>query len=304
MADISKYIALVTSEHRNQPRYIQTISITLQALADITDLATNLYSYFDVDSAIGAQLNILGKWVGASRFLETPLENVYFSWDIAGIGWDQGSWKQPFDPTTGLVELQDAHYRTLIKAKIVANQWDGTIQNAYEAWNILFEPEGYHILIQDGTPAKASYLQWEPPTILEGFDYGGWEPGGVSNYKIAGGMSMLIALIAPYEPPLPPLTIFAWDNPQAGYDIGYWDVTPSPIAEPSIDSVTLALFRGGHLGMKPAGVSAEYATQSYRGMPMFAWDVPNDPIFSTAPPVFLAGWDRGAWAIITPGDNT
>lgn len=295
--DIGKYLELITTEHRNQPRYIQTISIALRAIADIADLAENLYSYFDVDSAIGKQLDVVGQWTGASRILKTALPNVYFSLDTPGLGLDQGTWRQTFDPITGLTELTDYHYRILIKAKIIGNQWDGTTDNAYEAWNALFVDEGYNILIQDGTPAKTPFFEADPTTILESLDYGSWYPGGSQDYKITGGMAIIIALIAPYEAPLPSLVYFSLDAENAGLDIGYLDITPQPIAEPSIDAVTLALFKDGYFGLKPAGVSVEYAIQSYRGMPIFALDVDNSDIES-APPTYLAGMDQGAWAVI------
>ena len=43
--------------------------------------------------------------------------------------------------------LPDDAYRTLVKAKIAANHWDGTTDGAYAIWNSLFTQ--YTILIQD-----------------------------------------------------------------------------------------------------------------------------------------------------------
>lgn len=104
---------------------------------------------YDIDIAVGQQLDRIGEWVGISRQLAIPLTNVYFSFDETGLGFDQGTWLGPFDPTTGLVSLPDDVYRILLYAKIAANTWDGTIPTAYTAWNTIFEPLGYQILIQN-----------------------------------------------------------------------------------------------------------------------------------------------------------
>ena len=55
----------------------------------------------------------------------------------------------PFDPISGLVALNDMSYRTLLRATIAANNWDGTIPGAYAIWDILFSGTGIGILIQD-----------------------------------------------------------------------------------------------------------------------------------------------------------
>jgi hypothetical protein len=76
-----------------------------------------------------------------------PLTGVYFSLDTAGLGFDEGTWQSPFDPTTGLIALPDDAYRTLLRAKIANNQWDGTVPGAYRFLSGLFP--GNVLFIQD-----------------------------------------------------------------------------------------------------------------------------------------------------------
>ncbi|MGA7748654.1 MAG: DUF2612 domain-containing protein, partial [Gallionella sp.] len=52
-------------------------------------------------------------------------------------------------PTTNLVSLPDQYYRLLIQAKIVANNWNGTVPGAYGVWDTVFAGTGTGILIQD-----------------------------------------------------------------------------------------------------------------------------------------------------------
>jgi len=146
---LSQYTSLITSEHQSAPNFMAMVSLLAQWAVDRQNMLASIPGLYDIDDAVGSQLDAVGLWVGASRNLSVPLTNVYFSLDIAGLGLDQGVIQGPFDPTTGLVSLPDAQYRILLYATIAANNWDGTIPGAYTAWNTIFEPLGYSILIQD-----------------------------------------------------------------------------------------------------------------------------------------------------------
>lgn len=145
-----KYTALITSEYQESPKFLAMVAAIVQAFVDNQNLVNALPALFDLDYAVGVQLDRVGERIGRSRYLETPLPNVYFSWGVEGLGWGQGVWyKREFSATSGLVRLDDSSYRTLLYAVVAANQWDGTIPGAYTAWNTVFAPLGYRILIQD-----------------------------------------------------------------------------------------------------------------------------------------------------------
>ncbi|WCM21350.1 DUF2612 domain-containing protein [Paraburkholderia bryophila] len=145
----SQYTSLITSEHQSAPNFMAMVSLLAQWAADRQNMLASIPALYDIDSAVASQLDAVGLWVGISRKLSVPLTNVYFSLDVAGLGLDQGVIQGPFDPTTGLVSLPDAQYRILLYATIAANNWDGTVPGAYTAWNTVFQPLGYSILIQD-----------------------------------------------------------------------------------------------------------------------------------------------------------
>ena len=105
---VQTYLDLVTSEHQDQPMYIAFLSIFLQGQVDLMNLYATFPVLFDVDYAVGAQLDAVGARVGESRDVTVPLEGVYFAFDIDGVGWNQGVWQGPFDPDTGIVRLSDA----------------------------------------------------------------------------------------------------------------------------------------------------------------------------------------------------
>jgi len=137
MITIQDYINLVPSQHRDKPNFIATLSALIQPFVDLQNI--DFGTAFDIDFAIGKQLDIIGEWVGVSRRISTPITGVYFAWNDTELdGWNSGVWKGKFDPTSGLQDLPDDSYRTLLKAKIAANKWDGTIENAYAIWKEVF----------------------------------------------------------------------------------------------------------------------------------------------------------------------
>jgi len=150
IGDITPWLKLVTSQHANKPNFMAMLSMVLQPLADIIEVAKSMPGLFDLDDAVGDQLDKVGIWVGVTRDIDVPLSGVYFALDTAGVGLDEGTLKGPFDPTAGLVVLADEQFRTLIRARIAANHWDGTIPGAYRIWDTLFASTGFSILIQDG----------------------------------------------------------------------------------------------------------------------------------------------------------
>lgn len=183
--DVAPYTALVTSEHADKPKFMATIAACLQPLADGIAILNAMPTDFDLDHAVGVQLDIVGQWVGITRNVSTPLTGVYFSFNTAGLGFNEGVLKGPGDPSTGLIALPDDIYVMLLKARIIANQWDGTVPGAYAAWDQLLAPYGYQILIQDNgdmTMTLALANTTINPTFRELFvgSYLDLRPAGVS----------------------------------------------------------------------------------------------------------------------------
>ena len=142
------YPGLVTSQHQ-QPRFTALVAVLTQPLVDAQTLLASLPAAFDVDTAVGVQLDAVGLWVGITRVLRVPLSGVYFSWGVSGVGWAAGVWKGPYDPENGLTSLPDDVFRRLIKARIAANAWNGSIPGAYDVWESAFADTGSIIMIQD-----------------------------------------------------------------------------------------------------------------------------------------------------------
>lgn len=214
---VDTYTKLVTSEHR-KPKFLALIEANNKFSSHLQNVIGSIPLMFDVDSAVGVQLDIVGLWAGVSRIINSPLSGIYFEWDNVDfvIGWDSGLWKGEFDPSTGITELTDTYYRTLIKAKIAANQWDGSIPIAYDVWGNLFVNN--IIIIQDkqnmsmGIIIAGSALDALTRAIITG----GYIPLKPEGVRIA-----FYAVLSVTGP------AFAWDVVEdndglSGWDVGIW----------------------------------------------------------------------------------
>lgn len=185
---LDDYLSRVTSEHNQQPDFIATLSAVLQPLCDLQTVVEHLPFDFDLDLAIGVQLDAVGVRVNRDRFVSLPL-NVYFSVGVAGLGVGQGYLKNANDPLTGLTTLPDEPYRIVLRAVIAANFWDGTIPGAYAAYDTLFANTGLSVLISDyGDDSMSIALVGVSPDAINLALFSNGEldlkPAGVELYRL------------------------------------------------------------------------------------------------------------------------
>lgn len=213
---ISAYTGLITSEHADKPLFVAVISALCQPSADQQSVLAEMPEGYDIDVAVGVQLDAVGEWIGLSRILTIPLTGVYFALDTAGVGLDQGTWLGPFDPTTQLDVLPDDIYRQLLYAKIANNQWDGNVPGAYEFMNKVFPGDTF--FIQDNGD-MSMYIGVVGPTPLNAVTtallengYFDIKPVGV---RVAG-------YVTPSVVGSPVFGLDAAGSVMAGLDIGSW----------------------------------------------------------------------------------
>lgn len=143
------YRKLITSEYRYAQKYNAMLKKLISYGLDMDTAAENLILSFDVDTAVGAQLDILGRIVGVSRTVS-------------------------FQPSVGSPVLSDDVYRLVIKAKIVKNVWKGTIDELYSLWIVLF-PSTKVLQVQDlqdmsfNLVLQGDYTTLERELVLHGY---------------------------------------------------------------------------------------------------------------------------------------
>ena len=215
------YTDLVTSEHADKPKFIASLRAITDPFVDLQAVLQGLPADFDLDSAVGVQLDVVGEWVGIGRQVKTPLTGIYFAWDTPGVGWDEGYWQRPFDPTQGLTSLLDEPYRLLLRATIALNQWDGSLEEAKAAIEPLFPNNA--VYIQDNQDMSMTVAVSGPvldvisAALLQG-GYLALKPAGVRiNYMFTSA---------------PPAPVFGFDIDNdyiGGWDTGAWGQDTPPL---------------------------------------------------------------------------
>ena len=212
---VEEYLNLITSAYRKKPKFEAMVSDYVSVPSRVQDLLASMIPIFDVDVAVGDQLDIIGLWVGISRNVNIPTTGIYFSWDGVDptVGWDYGTWQGNL-PTSTITELPDDAYRTLIKAKIAANRWDGTTTNAYVIWDALF-PD-LNILIQDNQNMSYAMIFFGGiiSSLTVALITGGYIPLKPEGVRISG-----------YYIPVDDGPVFGWDidtDYMQGWDQGSW----------------------------------------------------------------------------------
>ncbi|MBD8154979.1 DUF2612 domain-containing protein [Pantoea agglomerans] len=146
---MSKYTDRITNYHRGKPLFVEHVDLSTRPLSDVSSAMYGLISAFDIDDAVGIQLDVLGEWIGRSRIVSQPIAGVYFSFDTDGLGWDQGVWQGPYDPDSGFTSLSDDTYRIVLKAKIAINNWDGQNDSLPPILEAALEGSGLKMQIVD-----------------------------------------------------------------------------------------------------------------------------------------------------------
>lgn len=154
---MSKYTELITSAHNQKPKFMAMVEAVTGAFSGASTVVSSLPRRFDVDVAIGDQLDIVGLWVGIGRYVNIEISD-YFSIDIAGLGLDEGWLQGKYDPSAGTTRLGDEEYRLAIKTKIGANHWDGTMATLHEILQDIFEPYGVEVYTIDNQDMTIGYV--------------------------------------------------------------------------------------------------------------------------------------------------
>lgn len=252
---MSKYTDLITNYHRGKPLFTQHVDLSTRPLTDVSTSLSTLIAAFDIDTATGNQLDILGEWIGRSRTVSEPISGIYFSFDEDGIGFDQGVWQGPYDPDEGFTQLSDDVYRFVLKVKIAINQWDGKNDTVTTILDNALAGSGLRLVVVDNQDMTISI--WGMPEALK----------------------------------LNDTDILILDNALNGSGFiqlpdGY---TNSVYVGPSLQMVSrelLAVIRMGYMTIKAAGVYAGEIVTPSEGSQFFGFDIENE---------YIAGFDAGAW---------
>lgn len=168
---IEYYVNLLIIQYNNKPNAQATIAALInQLLAD--NVFFDVVNGYDIDTAVGAQLDIIGKYVGVDRFYTGQDLSDYFAFieydtdpvygiegrigfcDYSDIGLKPGKWLTYDGIISTTFSLPDEDFRTLIKLKILQ---DNTNSSNAEIDNGLFTLFGTRIIAQDNYDMTMTY---------------------------------------------------------------------------------------------------------------------------------------------------
>jgi hypothetical protein len=184
---IKYYQDLMLYQYQNQQKATDTIKTLVDsALVDLVPL--DVQNAFDIETAEGVQLDILGKYIGLARQVAVELDRPY--WRLA----DYETYT-PSSPLVGMTDyedrainndsvwyqyqfagesfytLTDGQYRTMLKLKIVLNSSDNTLKSIAQT---MFDFFGLGVRVYDAKDMTLSYaIDAEvAPTVVLASDLG------------------------------------------------------------------------------------------------------------------------------------
>jgi len=120
---IDNYLNLLILQYSDLPKASETIEALTGKYEELYNVILAFESAFDIDTAVGVQLDTLGKIIGLSRIVPDVVPKVYFAFS-GTLNADTFS-KAPMFRTSDAIltdtQLNDSDYRFFLKAKIAKN---------------------------------------------------------------------------------------------------------------------------------------------------------------------------------------
>lgn len=165
---VQYYKDLMLYQYQVQTKATSTIDLLVrEAICDL--VPTSIANAFDIETAEGVQLDILGKYIGLNRQVAVELERPYWrlalseSYSSAVVGLidsvdseiNAGSvWYKTSFAGESFYTMTDFQYRTMLMLKIVLNSSDNTLSSIAET---LFDFFGTDVLVYDAKDMTLSY---------------------------------------------------------------------------------------------------------------------------------------------------
>ena len=171
---LEDYLNLIPAPNRAQPKFIEWVGDNIQFLIEIQDVLNDISPEFNLATAVGDQLDIIGQILGLTRQVN-------------------------FVPSGGFNPIMnDATYRLVLNAKIILNLWKGTKNEIYTFLQA-FLPE-YTFLILDNQDMTMTVIAIGVPDDITGsitlaFDLDTLTFGGLDTGYFTGFSGFLRQLV-------------------------------------------------------------------------------------------------------------
>ena len=117
---------VVLGQYKLSPNF----AAVLQQIIDAHDISADINTIhsvcFDLDTAVGVWLDLLGKKIGLNRTLKVPVTGLYFFGFEQGLGFDQAPfYSELFEDYI----MNDDQYRAALKLKAESNYLNANVEN-------------------------------------------------------------------------------------------------------------------------------------------------------------------------------
>lgn len=159
-------LAWITEHYKDKPVFKKHLEILFLGHKELFDQFNNILKSRDLDTAEGAQLDVLGAIVGQPRvqaqaalysffgFLEDVTAETFGDINDPSIG---GFWYSQGNPQGGNITLDDDTYRKMIRARIIKNTSRGTTDDFLLFLDYVF---GDGTLNSSGTYVETQDVSW------------------------------------------------------------------------------------------------------------------------------------------------
>lgn len=132
---MSKYSDLIILQYRKKSKAKATIDAIMREVDLVLENIEDLGEQWDIDKARNYSLDIIGRRVGVSRTLPSFVSKGYFGYltTVDAKPWGEGVWYRYGESAGEALSLNDEDYRFLIKAKILKNFQNGTLDYIVDA---------------------------------------------------------------------------------------------------------------------------------------------------------------------------
>ena len=157
----------IYAQYRTKPKAVAWYQITRKLAAELEDPATAVRVMYNIDTAVGEQLNIIGRIVVIDRTFTGEVAvnpGLFAEPDGAEFGDSEAVFAALYIDQDG--QMSDDLYRLIIKSKIIKNNSDATIESILYGMNFLL-PNADVLRVTDGEDMSFSVEFYGSITNLE-----------------------------------------------------------------------------------------------------------------------------------------
>lgn len=166
-----EYEDLLIVQYSGKPKASATVSEIVRRFKNNFDAMAQFDEAFDLDLAVGAQLDIIGKIVGISRNIEGVIPKIFFGFDdnVNARGFSLAPFytldQQKYTDT----QLSDSDYRFFIRIKIAKNHAKATMadDNGSNLNHVILSMfDGYAYMVDNKDMTLTIYIENSPKSYL------------------------------------------------------------------------------------------------------------------------------------------